>query len=56
MATTHYPISTETDDPRFTIGLLADVLEVLAKHGYPKPGAGDTGNIMSGLFRMLYRP
>lgn len=46
----------EEPDPRFTIGLLADVAAVLTKHGYPYPvTAKDQSDLQLALFRYLHR-
>ena len=43
------------DDPRFNMGLLIDVCEVLEKHGYQKPTHGlDLVDLQSALFGFLY--
>jgi hypothetical protein len=48
------------DDHRFTFGLITDVAEVLARHGYPipEPGSYDTGavhrEIGASLFQLIY--
>jgi hypothetical protein len=42
-------------DPRFTNGLVFDVADVLAAHGYPKVTAGaDLVELHQALFRFLY--
>ncbi|PXY23721.1 hypothetical protein BAY59_29210 [Prauserella coralliicola] len=43
-------------DARFTIGLLADVLDVLARHGYPVADmtSGDHAHVLQGLYRLIY--
>lgn len=49
------------DDKRFTFGLIMDVAEVLRRHGYPVPAAGnyDSGDVHREvgqcLWRLLYR-
>jgi hypothetical protein len=51
-----YPIQpTPEDDSRFTIGLTADVIQVLVDHGYPpiKSGA-DILALQQALYRFLY--
>lgn len=51
-----YPQPTVEHDPRFTIGLLADVLDVIKRHGYPESAtAADHSTLSMGLWRMLYR-
>jgi hypothetical protein len=42
-------------DKRFTLGLLVDVVEVLVRHGYPKPEGADLVRLELALFRFLYR-
>lgn len=50
-----YPLPRPDDDPRFTIGLLADLVAVLEAHGYPKPTAGgDLVALQQAIFRFLY--
>ncbi|PRY46613.1 hypothetical protein [Umezawaea tangerina] len=53
----NYPIGiadTETD-PRFTAGLIFDVIDVLERHGYPRPVGADYAQVHCGVFRLLYR-
>lgn len=50
-----YPISPQPDDDaRFTLGLAADVADVLARHGYPEPVGMDWVELQLALFRFLY--
>jgi hypothetical protein len=46
------------DDSRFTFGLVLEVAEVLARHGYPSPAdpdcAADFVDLRQTLFRFLY--
>jgi hypothetical protein len=50
-----YPLPRAEEDARFTLGLLADVAEVLARHGYPAVEAGgDLIDLQQALFRFLY--
>jgi hypothetical protein len=50
-----YPMPAPGDDPRFTFGLLIDVLDVLQTHGYPRPAAGgDLIELQQALFGFLY--
>ena len=52
----NYPIGiaeSETD-PRFTVGLIFDVIDVLERHGYPRPMGADYAEVHCGLFRLLY--
>jgi hypothetical protein len=53
----NYPISLaeSESDPRFTAGLIFDVIDVLERHGYPRPVEADYAEMLSGLFRLLYR-
>lgn len=55
-----YPLGqpeSETD-PRFTLGLVLDVADVLTKHGYPDMIAAGSGvdviDLQSALFRVIY--
>ncbi|MCZ4117798.1 hypothetical protein [Streptomyces sp. H39-S7] len=51
-----YPLVPDDDDPRFTAGLLLDVVKVLEAHGYPPVTTGpDLIDLHVGLFRFLYR-
>lgn len=54
----NYPLpAPPDDDPRFTFGLMVDVADVLAQHGYPKVSAGpDWVELQQALFRFLYAP
>lgn len=50
-----YPLPRPDDDPRFTMGLLIDVCDVLTKHGYVRPSHGlDLVDLQSALFEFLY--
>jgi hypothetical protein len=51
-----YPIRpAPDDDPRFTTGLLHDVRNVLAAHGYPPITSGpDLVELNLALYRFLY--
>lgn len=51
-----YPIQPRPDDdPRFTIGLTADVIKVLEEHGYPPVKNGlDILDLQQALYRFLY--
>ncbi len=51
-----FPLPRPDDDPRFTFGLLVDVRDVLAAHGYPAEQAtgGDLAALQQALFRFLY--
>jgi hypothetical protein len=44
------------DDPRFTYGLVFDIADVLANHGYPHPAGTDWADLMLALFHFLYQP
>lgn len=51
-----YPLPAPTDDPRFTMGLLIDVVKVLEQHGYPQITHGlDLVDLQQALFSFLYR-
>jgi hypothetical protein len=54
-----YPLprpDTATDE-RFTIGLVLDVADVLARHGYPPPACGaDPVRLQQALFTAIYQP
>jgi hypothetical protein len=41
-------------DERFTLALILDVGEVLARHGYPAPSGAVLVELTSGLFRALH--
>jgi hypothetical protein len=44
-------------DRRFTIGLVLDVADVLARHGYPPPTCGaDLIRLQQALFTTIYQP
>jgi hypothetical protein len=50
-----YPLPRpEGDDPRFTVGLLADVEKVLKEHGYPPLTGMDHFELQHALFLFLY--
>lgn len=51
-----FPLPQPENDPRFTIGLLLDVRDVLARHGYPMDRATswDVVELRQALFRFLY--
>jgi hypothetical protein len=44
------------DDPRFTYGLVFDIADVLAEHGFPRPVHTDWADLALALFRFLYQP
>ena len=48
-----YPWMSGADD-RFTLALILDVGEVLARHGYPAPSGAVLVELTSGLFRALH--
>jgi len=54
-----YPILVSGDgvenDPRFTVGLIFEVIDVLERHGYPRPAEADYAHLHSGVFRLLYQ-
>jgi len=43
-----------TNDARFTPALLADVTEVLVRHGYPAPTGSRLVDVTDGLYRALH--
>ncbi|MEV6621039.1 hypothetical protein AB0M83_02525 [Amycolatopsis sp. NPDC051106] len=50
-----YPLPARDEDDRFTFGLILDVADVLAAHGYPKLTSGDDYVALHGaVFRFLY--
>lgn len=50
-----YPLPQPDDDPRFTLGLIIDVANVLIAHGYPRPVTGsDYVELQQALFRFIY--
>lgn len=50
-----YPIPAPDEDSRFTFGLILEVADVLAAHGYPKITSGDDFvELQQALFRFLY--
>lgn len=52
-----YPLTAPADDARFTFGLINDVAEVLAAHGYPPITSGlDFIHLRQVLFGFLYQP
>ncbi|RKN36870.1 hypothetical protein [Streptomyces hoynatensis] len=54
-----YPVapSDGDDDPRFTLGLLYDVRQVIEAHGYPPVTSGrDLVELQLSLSRFLYGP
>ena len=53
-----YPIPAPDNDPRFTLGLVLDVADVLQQHGFPRIGSdnpGDYAELQQALFQFLYR-
>ena len=42
------------DDSRFTFGLMVDVADVLAKHGYPDIRGVDFVDLRACLFQFIY--
>lgn len=52
-----YPVAHTDTDPRFTLGLILDVAEVLDQHGYPPltgSNAADLVELRQALFAFLY--
>jgi hypothetical protein len=49
----NYPLP-KFDDPRFTVGLMLDVRDVLTAHGYPVVASGDYVGLRQALFTFLY--
>lgn len=52
-----YPVAQNETDPRFTIGLVLEVAEVLQQHGYPRieaANAADFVELQQALFAFLY--
>ena len=51
----NYPIQPRPEnDPRFTIGLLHDLIEVLKRHGYGPLEGHDAVNLQQAMFGFLY--
>lgn len=57
MSQRQYPVKplNEDSDPRFTLGFLTDVADVLVKHGYPRIAGDDWARFHVMLFRFVYR-
>jgi hypothetical protein len=52
-----YPLGRLADDPRFTLGLVIDIIKVLTGHGFPPITAGgDIVQLQLALFGFLYGP
>lgn len=52
-----YPLPAPADDRRFTLGLVFDVVKILAEHGYPKiTCGGDLVALQQALYGFIYRP
>lgn len=50
-----YPLPRPENDPRFTFGLVRDVAQVLASHGYPPvESSADHVRLQQALFGFLY--
>jgi hypothetical protein len=45
-----------TDDQRFTLALVLDVTEILARHGYPAVTGGTLVELTASLYRTLHPP
>lgn len=43
-----------TRDERFTLALILDVGEVLARHGYPAPTGATLVDLTAGVYRALH--
>ena len=57
MVERHYPVALptgESDDPRFTVGLVCDVARLVTKQGYPPLTGRDLVELQRMLFRFLY--
>ena len=57
MAERHYPVALptgESDDPRFTTGLVCDVARLVTGRGYPPLTGRDLVALQQVLFRFLY--
>ena len=55
MSDHEYPLPRTEDDPRFSMGLLIDVIKVLNGHGYPPITKGrDIVELQQALFGFLY--
>jgi hypothetical protein len=51
-----YPMVRRCNDRRFTFGLMFDVVNVLERHGYPRPAGMDYVDLQHDLFAFLYGP
>lgn len=49
-----YPLAAANDDPRFSLGLVLDVADVLVAHGYPRPGTEDWVDLQQALYGFLH--
>lgn len=45
----------QSDESRFTLALLCDVTDVLARHGYPLPRRGQLLGLVQSLYTHLHR-
>ena len=53
--TSSYPLPRTAGDPRFTFGLIREVAQVLAQHGFPPVDSGpDHVRLQQALFGFLY--
>lgn len=53
--TAAYPVDAGAEDSRFTLGLVVDVADVLARHGYPPVrDSADLVDLQQSLYRFLY--
>ena len=50
-----YPLPRTEEDPRFSLGLVIDVIRVLEEHGFPKiENSPDIVELQQALFRFIY--
>jgi hypothetical protein len=50
-----YPLRAPEHDPRFSYGLLFDIADALARHGFPRPAGTDWAHLMTALGGFLYQ-
>jgi hypothetical protein len=46
----------QEQDQRFSFGLVIEVAEVLARHGFPRPTGRELVELRQSLYRFLYLP